>query len=80
MEETGKPAKAIQQQKTQLIQQFLELDKIIEGYNEQKYQVCCEIEKLNLQLQQLEKQQQQGKQASKPASTPASGMPSPGLN
>lgn len=42
----------LERAKAALITRYLEIQEILDGYNEQMYKVCCEIETLNLRIAQ----------------------------
>ena len=40
-----------------LIKQYLELQDLVDRYNEQVYKVCCEIETLNLKIKDAQEEE-----------------------
>ena len=54
----------LEREKAALIKRYLGIQDIVDGYNEQMYKVCCEIEFLNLRIDQA-----RAAQKKKPAPT-----------
>lgn len=52
-EAAQEPQSAIlEREKNRLIQRYMELQDIVDGYNQQVYQLVCEIETLNLRIKE----------------------------
>lgn len=47
----------IERSKGLLISKYLHMQDIVDGYNEKIYQVCCDIEAINLKLQRARAEQ-----------------------
>ncbi len=50
--ETSPTIDHLEREKATLIQRYLEIQDIVDDYNEQMYRVCCEIEILNRKIDQ----------------------------
>ena len=65
----------LQQKKEELIRRYMSLQDAVDQYNSKIYEVCCEIEALNLLISEAEKKKAKAKvngaSAPKPAPKPA---------
>lgn len=53
----------LEREKLALIQRYLEIQDILDDYNEKMYKVCCEIEVLNLRIVQAREAEAKAKAA-----------------
>lgn len=60
---------SLEREKADLIRRYLEIQDILDDYNEQMYKVCCEIETLNLRIGQA-RSEAKSKASLKPAARP----------
>lgn len=66
---SGLKKEEIEGRKNSLIKRYLELQDTIDNYNEEVYNVCCEIEAINIALKTLEKAEKHGGNGHKTSKT-----------
>ncbi|MBI5359670.1 MAG: hypothetical protein HZA48_03710 [Planctomycetes bacterium] len=57
---SGLKKEEIEGRKNSLIKRYMELQNTIDTYNEEVYNVCCEIEAINIAIKTLEKSEKHG--------------------